>query len=139
MLHPLQLRLDLLTQLLRLLRDLLHLWVWWRARLLRRSQLRHLLDHLLLLLHALDQLHRLVVLHPPRRQLRLRHLDHRHRVELLGDDLDGDLTRSRAIRTISFCLSRIREVPYCASVCCAPSVSLGSVAPRMMSDRPMIW
>ena len=48
-------------------------------------------------------------------------------------------TRSRASRTISCCLSRIRVEPYWVLSCCAPSVSFGSVAPRMMSDRPMIW
>ena len=45
-------------------------------------------------------------------------------------------TRSLAIRTISCCLSRMREEPYCVFNCCAPSVSCGSVAPRMMSLKP---
>jgi hypothetical protein len=45
---------------------------------------------------------------------------------------------SRAMRTISSLRSLIRTEPYWLLSCWAPSVSLASVCPRMMSDRPVI-
>ena len=112
-----------------------------RHRLAPRSRLRLL--HLLhgLLLHHLQLLrhrHQLLLLLDLRRNFHLRHRDQGVERKLGTHDLGGDLLDvARTAHHLALLVTDANAEPYCDLSCCAPSVSSGSVAPRMMSDRPI--
>ena len=95
-----------------------------RLRLLLLHHLLRLRQLLLLLQQLLLHSHDHLLLHFHGWQLRLAHLDDGHLVEILGDDLGGDA--HQVARDADQFLLLVADAGR-------------AVAPRMMSERPMIW